>query len=236
MRPHSRVPEGHAAKERTSTLTALREGFYEVRSRQWVWVTLSGFCVAVFLSLAPWFVLGPVIAEDNYGGTEVYGVVAAAMGVGTIAGSLMAIRWRPRHPMRYAAIGALLWPPSNIIFALGAPLPVVLAATVAAGVGVALFEVWWQTSLAERIPPDRLSRVSSYDWTVSLGLLPFGYIAAGPLADAIGATEVMAIGSAIGTVALAAMLLSPDIRNLGWLPSAHPEPPSEKMRPPIPVP
>ncbi len=220
MRPRERAGAERRLERRESVRESLRQGFHEVRSRQWVWVPLAGFCAAVFLCLAPSYVLGPLIAESNYGSTEIYGLIAAALGVGTIGGSLAAIRWRPRHPMRLAVIGALFWPPSELLFALGGPLAIVLALSVLAGVGVALFEVWWQTALAERIPPDRLSRVSSYDWTVSLGLLPIGYVLAGPAAEAVGATEVLGIGSAIATVAIAAMLLSPAIRHLRSRPIA----------------
>jgi len=42
---------------------------------------------------------------------------------------------------------------------------------VLSGVGLALFEVWWHTTMAQRIPPHALSRVSSYDWMGSLALL-----------------------------------------------------------------
>ena len=41
--------------------------------------------------------------------------------------------------------------------------------------------------MAERIPPEALSRVSSYDWMGSLLLLPVGYLLAGSLADATSA-------------------------------------------------
>ena len=53
-------------------------------------------------------------------------------------------------------------------------------ANLSPGLGLALFDVWWLTALAERIPPDRLSRVTSYDWMISLGLVPLGYLLAGP--------------------------------------------------------
>ena len=72
-----------------------------------------------------------------------------------------------------------------------------------AGTGIALFDVWWLTALAERIPPDKLSRVTSYDWMVSLGLVPLGYLLAGPLAGAFGAVDVLLAGSALGLLVLA---------------------------------
>jgi len=85
----------------------------------------------------------------------------------------------------------------------GAPLAMVVPAMVIAGAGVALFDVWWLTALAERISPDKLSRVTSYDWTVSLGLVPLGYVLAGPAADWLGATEVLLGGSIVAFVVLA---------------------------------
>ena len=124
--------------------------------------------------------LGPGIAEQNYGGTEVYGIVEAALGAGTIFGAIAGIRWRPLHPMRLGLVMGALWCPMAVMYALGAPLAIVLPAAVVGGFGFSVFDVWWMTALAERIPPDRLSRVSSYDWMVSLGLLPVGYLLAGP--------------------------------------------------------
>ena len=97
----------------------------------------------------------------------------------------------------------LLWPSATILFASGVSLFVVMPAIVVAGMGIALFDVWWLTALAERIPPDKLSRVTSYDWMVSLGLVPLGYLLAGPLAGAFGAVDVLLAGSALGLLVLA---------------------------------
>ena len=89
-----------------------------------------------------------------------------------------------------------------------------LPAVLIGGIGLALFDVWWLTALAERIPPDRLSRVSSYDWLVSLGLVPLGYLLAGPLAAEFGAVTIMIAGSAIALVAMLAALLPRETRML----------------------
>ena len=175
----------------------LRDGWREVRSRTWLWATLAAFCVAVFIGLAPWYVLGPLVATEQYGDLAVYGAVAAVFGAGTIIGSLVGIRWRPRYPMRMAMIFVCLLPASQIVYAAGVPADPAYPTILSAAIGLALFDVWWLTALAERIPPDRLSRVSSYDWLVSLGLVPLGFLLAGPLAAEFGAVPIMLIGSAI---------------------------------------
>ncbi|HEV2775020.1 MAG TPA: MFS transporter, partial [Solirubrobacteraceae bacterium] len=192
----------------------VREGFHEVRSRSWVWATLASFCVALFVALAPLFVLGPIVAREQYGDLAVFGYVFAAFGGGTIIGSLAAIRWRPRYPMRQGMTFVLIWPVAIALYAAGTPLALVVPAMVLAGSFIALFEVWWLTALAERIPPDKLSRVTSYDWAVSLGLVPLGYVLAGPAADAFGATEVLLGGSLIAFVAFALGLLPRGTRML----------------------
>ena len=213
VRPRPRGAPPVAAR-RGTMWSDVREGFEEVRSRAWVWVTLSVFCIALFVALAPWYVLGPSVAREQYGGIGVYGLVSAALGAGTIAGSLIGIRWRPRYPMRSAMLFILLWPLATILFAAGVSLFVVMPAIVIAGTGIALFDVWWLTALAERIPPDKLSRVTSYDWMFSLGLVPLGYLLAGPLATALGAVEVLIAGSALGLLALAMGLLPRQTRML----------------------
>ena len=49
-----------------------------VRARLDLWSILLCFSAAVLLSFAPWFTLGPTVAEDIYGSTGVFGVIAAA--------------------------------------------------------------------------------------------------------------------------------------------------------------
>ena len=210
VRPRTRGAE----PERTSMLTELREGWDAVRARAWVWATIAAFCGALLVCLAPFFVLGPLVAEERYGSTGVYGAVTAALGAGTVAGSLIGLRWRPRHPLRMGMMFVLAWPAAAGLFAAGLPIAPVVIATVLAGAGIALFDVWWLTAMAERIPPHLLSRVTSYDWMGSLALLPLGYLLAGPLADRLGATEVLLGGSALAAVLLALGLLPRETRML----------------------
>ena len=237
VRPRRRdVAQPSDETERVSVWAEVREGFAEVRSRSWVWATLAAFCAALFTGLAPWFVLGPVVARAQYGDIGVYGYVSAAVGLGTIAGSLLAIVWHPRFPIRAAMLAILLWPASAILYAAGITLYAVVPAMVIGGCGIALFDVWWLTALAERIPPDKLSRVSSYDWMVSLALLPLGYVLAGPLAHALGAVEVLLGGAALAGVALALGLLPRETRMLKRLRVAPSSPSPGDVLPGLPRP
>jgi MFS family permease len=213
-RVRSGEPVEGANEEHVGVWDSIREGGREVRARTWVWATLAAFCLALFFGLASWFVLGPVVAEKQYGHISVYGFVEAAIGFGTIIGSVAGVGWRPRYPIRLGMLATLLWPMSAILYAAGVTLVIVIPASVLGGAGFALFDVWWLTALAERIPPHALSRVSSYDWMFSLGLLPIGYAIMGPLAESLGAVNVLIGGAALGMVALALGLIPREVRML----------------------
>jgi MFS family permease len=204
---------------RRSLLAEVREGYAEVRSRAWIWVTIAVFAVALLLSFGPWTTLGPTIAQEEYGSSGVFGLLAAAMGAGTMLGALLGFRWRPLHPMRAGFLCCLPWPAVTAAFALGAPLGLLVPVFAAAGVGLSLFGIWWETALAERVPPHTLSRVTAYDWMGSLALLPVGYLLAGPLGDALGAEPVLAVGGGLATVVLACGLV---VREIWALPRLEP--------------
>jgi MFS family permease len=210
--------------ERTSLPRELRDGWREVRARAWVWVTISVFAVHLVLGFAPYVVLGPTVAGDRYGDPALWGWLAAAIGLGTAAGALIALRWRPGFPLR---AGILLTVPFGLVllaFALGVPLGIVLPGAVTAGIGLALFGVWWETALAQRIPPRALSRVASYDWMGSFALLPLGLVLIGVIAEAASATTVMAIAGASASLLVLVALLPRETRGLRRL-ADSPTPP-----------
>ena len=195
-------------------MSEMRAGWSEFRARTWVWGTVAIFSFMLIFSFGPYTVLGPTVSEDVYGGAGFYGVLAAAMGAGTIAGALIGLRWRPQRPLLMAFVCNLPWPAAIALFAAGAPRGFLVAFFVLAGAGLALFDVWWQTALAQRIPPHALSRVSSYDWMGSLALLPLGYLLAGPMAEALGATEVLIVGGTLAVGISALGFAIPDVWRL----------------------
>jgi predicted MFS family arabinose efflux permease len=210
-------PRGEPAP-RASLLAELREGWREVRSRAWVWVTIAVFACHLVLGFAPYVVLGPTVAADRYGDPALWGWVAASIGLGTAAGALTALRWRPQLPLRTGILATVPFGLVLLAFSLGAPLALVLPCAVAAGIGLALFGVWWETALAQRIPAAALSRVASYDWMGSFALLPPGLVLIGILADRLGATEVMGVAGATASLLVLVALLPRETRRLRRLP------------------
>jgi len=141
--------------------------------------------------------------------------VSAMFGVGSIVGSAMALRLRPRRPLLVGQAACLPWSLNFIAFAVGLPLAGLIPFALASGAGISLFMVWWETALVHEVPPAALSRVSSFDWMGSLGLAPVGLVLAGPIAAQLGAQETLAAGAALATVATLALLFAPPIREVG---------------------
>ena len=200
--------------EPATVLVELRQGWVAVRERAWVWATVLTFSVTLLVALAPFFVLGAAVARDVYGSDAVYGLSNAAWGVGTVTGAVIGSRWEPLRPMRAAVIGAVPWPLALSLFALGPPVGLLYLAMAVSGVGIGLFAVWWETALAQRIPPHLLSRVSAWDWMGSLALMPVGYLLAGPVAARLGATEVLSVGGLLGFALMTLALLPRSTREL----------------------
>lgn len=210
LNPRDRGERGVQA----TVLVELREGWEAVRARAWVWATVLAFSIAILVALTPFFVLGAAVAQDVYGSDAVYGLSNAAWGVGTVTGAIIGSRWKPLRPMRAAVLGAVPWPLVIALFAIGPSLPVLYAGMAVGGVGIGLFVVWWETALAQRIPPHLLSRVSAWDWMGSLALMPVGYLLAGPVAARLGAVEVMVVGGLLGSGVMALALLPRSTRQL----------------------
>jgi MFS family permease len=210
MRPRARGERLPRARMRHE----LRDGWRQVRSRQWVWVTIGAFTLTLLAAWAPYLTLGASVAEDVYGSVGVYGALSSAIGAGTVIGSVAALRWRPRHPLRFAFSWVLPWPIAVGAFAAGLTLWLVVPLCLLAGFGITLFDVAWETALAQRIPAHALSRVSSFDWMGSLALMPLGYVAAGPLGEAVGNVEVVAVGAGLGLLTSATALLTPGVWRL----------------------
>jgi predicted MFS family arabinose efflux permease len=184
-------------------LRALLDGFAHVRSRAWVWRPLLAISVVLMVGFAPWLVIGPVVAADQYGSAAVFALLLAAQGAGAMVGSLLGLHLRPLRPITGVLLATAAWPVLVCAFAAGAPIAALVAGALGAGAGISLANVWWTTALAERIPSHALSRVAAWDWIGSLALVPVGYLVAAPVAHALGATTMLAAGGLVSIAVLA---------------------------------
>jgi MFS family permease len=205
----------------------LAVGWKEVVSRSWLWISFASFALQNG-AVASFFVLGPAIARDELGGATDWGLILAGGAAGGLLGSVLALRVRPRRPLRWVFL--VVTPASLQLVFLVPPLGVVAvaAAAGAAMAGIALSNVVWHTTLQGHVPAHVLSRVSSYDWMVSLVFMPVGFALSGPIAEAVGVEATLWGAAAIFVAANIAPLAVPSVRNLrspSVEPPSHVEPP-----------
>ncbi|HVQ93707.1 MAG TPA: MFS transporter, partial [Mycobacteriales bacterium] len=207
----------HAVRE---VGTDFVEGVRAVTGRPWVAASIAMATAIMTLSVAPAFVLLPLAAQDRLGGPTGYGLVLAGLGIGSLVGSVIGGRIRPRRPGVVATAGVLTITCSVSALAL-LPLPGVVAAWAVAGVGVSIFQILWVTALQRDVPDEVLGRVLALDWLGTSGLMPLGYALAGPLALAVGAKPVLLAGALVVLIAAPLPLL---VRGGTTFSSTPPEP------------
>ncbi|WP_051838506.1 MFS transporter [Streptomyces sp. NRRL WC-3742] len=230
--PVDHAPVDHAPEERRSLRRDLAEGWSEVRSRDWYWTSLIGHGVwnganAVALTL------GPLIATTRLGGDGAWVAVSQASAVGLLAGSLIAGRLRPRNPVLAGNLALALFGLPLAALAVPLPAPLTVAAYAVAMAGLGFLNPVWETAVQQEFPAHVLARVTSYDWLLSLGAAPLGYVLAPLAADAWGSRTPLLVSSVLVVVACAGTAAVPGVRRFGTT-AKHPEP-AEKPSAPAPA-
>jgi MFS family permease len=219
LRPRTAAP---AAEEVEGFIGQLRAGWHEVCSRGWLRAGLVAMAAYHVLVLPAVFVLGPALAVRELDGADSWATIVTCFGIGTVAGNVVALRLRLQRPVLVAAVGLVGACTQAAIIGGGMGTAGIAAGLLLAGVAVSLFFTLWDTSIQEQVPPHAVSRVSSYDFAVSLGLMPLGMALAGPLADALGLQATLRAMSALGILIALAWLAVPSVRRVRRAPVPPP--------------
>jgi MFS family permease len=205
---------GDAAVDEEGFFEQLRGGWREVRSRAWVGTVLIALSAYHVIVLPAVFVLGPILSERELNGASDWAVISAGFGIGSVVGQVLIYRLPFRRPVRAAVIGLVIASTQAAIIGSGLPVVAIAALEAVTGVAVSLAFTLWETSLQQHIPSRALSRVSSYDFTASAGLMPIGLVLAGPLADGIGLHAALRLMTLVGVASALACLAVPSVRAL----------------------
>jgi predicted MFS family arabinose efflux permease len=217
---------GAEPEEDEGFLARLHTGWREVRSRPWLTVGLGAMASYHVFVLPAVFVLGPVLAARELDGASSWAVIVACWGVGTALGNVVALRVRIRRPVLVAALALVGASTQAVIIGSGLGTGGIAALELLAGVASSLFFTLWDTSIQEQVPPHAVARVSSYDFSVSLGLMPLGMAVAGPIAVAVGLHATLVAMGALGVLAALAWLAVPDVRRVRRAAPIAPPPPA----------
>jgi MFS family permease len=198
----------------SSFLAELRAGFDEVRRHRWLWLGLANAFLFLMLVVAPFEVIGPVIAKNDLGGAFSWGVILTGFSVGTLLGGLVMLRVHLERPMFVSGMLFFATCVAPLLLALPGPVWSIALAYVGEGFAVGIFVTAWETALQNHIPREMLARVGAWDWLGTIGGMPLGYALTGPLVDAVGAPATL-----VGVAGAAFMLslvfvLNRDLREL----------------------
>jgi len=178
----------------------LGEGFAYVREHAWLWGTLAGAALFLLCTFGPFEVLLPyIIKNDLDGDAATFGTVLAAGGLGSIFAAVLLGRFGvPRRHVTF------MWCAWGVGTALDIGLAIAGAAWQMCAIAFVSFGcatagmVVWNTLLNTLVPPEMLGRVSSFDWFVSIGLVPLSFAVTGPAAELFGARTTLALAGILG--------------------------------------
>lgn len=209
-----RVPTAAPRESSDSLLGDIRDGWKEFRKRTWLWVVVAEFGLLNALVFGPFQMLGASIALDSLGGLGAWAVILTALGVGRLGGALVALFWRPQRPLFTAILLIGFWAVPLALLANAAPLPTIAVATAIGGAVLSVFTAIWHTTMQSRVPDHQLSRMFSYDWLGSLGLLPIGYLVAVGGQFLISAEATLTAAACVAIAATAIVVPLPAIRGI----------------------
>jgi MFS family permease len=203
----------HVPVEARSFIADLRDGWDDFRSRAWLWTTVASTTFGNML-FAAYFVLGPLVAERELDGAGAWALIVSTFGVGLLVGGVVLLHLDPHRPVLVATLAVALYTLPLAFLAIPAPAPVTAGAALFAGAGLAVANNLWETTQQRHVPPELLSRVSSYDWFGSLAAVPVGMLLWGPIGDAIGVSTALWVAFTLQLASILALLAVREVREL----------------------
>lgn len=188
-------------------------GWREFRSRTWLWAVIVVFMFWQVSAAGPTLTVAYSTIALRHG-DAVFGLIISAFGVGNVLGGFVAIRFRPRHPLRTGCFGLALFLLLPFGTGLGVPAAALALFCLVGGAGMAFWGVMFHTSVQTHVPLAVLGRVHAFDAAGSMVMKPVGQAVSGPVSLVLGVTPVLFIATGAGVVACVLLLLVPAIRNL----------------------
>jgi MFS family permease len=199
-----------------SAYQEMKEGFRYVRSRVWLWGTFLAATLAYLIFWGPAEVLLPFLVKNELGGSaKDLGLILALGGIGAMfAAVVMGNREVPR---RHITFMYGVWTLSTVCVAGYGLATLPWQAMIASfafnaleGAGV----IVWATMKGRLVPERLLGRVSSFDWFISIGLVPVSFALTGPVAALFGARATLVGAGVLGGIVTLAFLFLPGMRDV----------------------
>jgi MFS family permease len=210
------APAPRPAGQASSILGDVREGLAAVFGSGWLWVTIAVAAVSNFTFAGPMGAALPFLVKDTlHADVGVLGLFYSFSSAGAVVGAV----WLGR----YAVIrrrGLKIYLPWIVLaltvalIGLAQSTPVLLAGACVIGLCNAVLGLVWVNALQERVPREKLGRVSSIDYLGSALLEPVGLAVGGWATEWLGPAAVFVVGGTLQAIILLLGLAHPQVRSL----------------------
>ncbi|MDX6599748.1 MAG: hypothetical protein QOE87_3635 [Gaiellales bacterium] len=199
-----------------SVIDEIRQGFSYVRSHTWLWGTLLAAAFAYLAFMGPTEVLLPYLVKNSiHGSASDLGLIFAAGGIGAILSAIVCGgRGLPRRDITWMYV---FWTAATLAIAgygLAQASWQLMVVCFAFNVLETAGTIIWATTKQKHVPAHLLGRVSSFDWLISIGLLPLSFALTGPIAGLIGARATLMWAGIVGGLVTFGALLIPGMRDI----------------------
>ena len=198
-----------------AAITELREGLTFVRSKPWLWASFLAASLTYLLFLGPTEVLLPYLVKNDLGGgARDLGLILAAGGVAALAAAFVVGQTGlPRRTMTFIYLAWAFATLSVAGYGLAHTRWQAMGAAALISGFEALGAVAWTTTKQRLIPGALLGRVSSFDWFISISLVPVSYAVTAPVAAALGTRETLVGAGVLGALVTLGFLFVPGVRD-----------------------
>jgi hypothetical protein len=194
----------------------IKEGFRFVRSRTWLWGTFLAATLAYLIFWGPDEVLLPFVVINHMGGSASdLGMILALGGVGAMFAAI--VMGNREVPRRHITFMYVVWTLSTLAVAGYGLASFPWQAMVVSFVFNALEgagTIVWATTKGRLVPPRLLGRVSSFDWFISIGLVPLSFAITGPVAAVLGPRTTLVGAGVLGSIVTLGFLFLPGMRDV----------------------
>jgi len=200
------------AQARKSALGELTEAVQAMRQTRWLGLVVAQYGFLNLLAIAPFNVIAPVVLSRTSTGAGAWGLLLSGIGVGAVLGAFACARRQPRRMLLGIEAAATMLSAPIFLLAMHATFALVVVGSIIFGVGAAMLSVLTITAIQKEIAPSMLSRTMAIVQLANIGLLPLGYILAGPIMSLLGAATSLVLSGICVLASVAILCSQPEIR------------------------
>ncbi|MFX0040864.1 MAG: MFS transporter [Candidatus Heimdallarchaeota archaeon] len=197
------IKRENAVVENNSFLEDFKIGLRTLKS---IPLLLMMLIISMFVNflLMPFNILIPYFIRYNHmGDPSNYAFIIAFMNGGMLLGALLTSikkEWKHALPI-YFGLEFILMMNGGIValtpFRLFLMMAIILGIT---GITIPILNTVYLTIMQQKVPADKMGRLSSLDWAISSAITPIATIITGPLSNVIGVTSLFLFCSIIGMI------------------------------------